>query len=340
MRYKSALFILSVVFNTITPQNSISVNGLILNNKFKHVYLEELLTSTIVDTSAIDENGKFSFSTIIDHPDYYRLSFDKTGYVMLILQPGEELVIEIDMNNMEEPKVNGSSNTEKLYSTLFNLKSFEEKIKEYSQKIKEEKEEYLKNFILKNSRSLTTLYFIEQLDMNRHFDLYEQLSNNLLEAHPDNQFVKSFAQRVNKTGSLLIGRSAPEIILPDEKGEINTLSSLKGNIVLIDFWAAWCGPCRKNNPHLVELYNKYNEKGFEIFSVSLDKDRELWIRTIKEDKLNWTNVSDLKFWNSKVVSLYGFQSIPFSVLIDKNGKIIAKGLLGIQLENKLKELLN
>ena len=134
--------------------------------------------------------------------------------------------------------------------------------------------------------------------------------------------------------------SAPEISLPDMNGKQHRLSDLKGKVVLVDFWASWCGPCRKENPNVVRLYNKYRSKGFEIFSVSLDQDKAAWKQAIEKDGLNWPNhVSDLMGWQSSVVQQYGISGIPHTVLLNKEGKIIGIGLRGEQLEQKLEEVL-
>lgn len=141
-------------------------------------------------------------------------------------------------------------------------------------------------------------------------------------------------------GHLKNGNQAPEINLPSNKGGNIALSSLKGKVVLIDFWASWCNPCRKENPNVVRMYNKYKDKGFTVYSVSLDKDKAKWDAAIQKDGLIWPNhVSDLKFWDSQAAKIYGVTSIPFTVLIDKDGKIIDKNLRGADLENKLKEIL-
>lgn len=133
---------------------------------------------------------------------------------------------------------------------------------------------------------------------------------------------------------------APEIALSNPDGKEITLSSLKGKVVLIDFWASWCGPCRKENPNVVRLYNEYKNKGFTIYSVSLDENKDAWKKAIKEDGLVWTNhVSDLQGWKTPLTQLYGFQSIPYTVLIDKSGKIVGTGLRGASLEQKLKEII-
>jgi thiol-disulfide isomerase/thioredoxin len=136
------------------------------------------------------------------------------------------------------------------------------------------------------------------------------------------------------------GSTPPEIKYPNPEGKIIPLSSLKGKYVLIDFWASWCRPCRAENPNVVRLYEKYKDKGFTVYSVSLDKEKAAWVNAIKQDNLVWPNhVSELMFWNSSVVKDYGFDGIPFTMLLDKEGKIIDVGLRGNQLEETLKKLI-
>jgi thiol-disulfide isomerase/thioredoxin len=133
---------------------------------------------------------------------------------------------------------------------------------------------------------------------------------------------------------------APEISLKDPNGKIRKLSSLRGKIVLVDFWASWCGPCRRESPNVVKLYKKYKDKGFTVFSVSLDDNPAAWKQAIAADGLIWPDhVSDLRGWQTPLIQSYGFNSIPHTVLIDKEGKIIATGLRGESLEQKLKELM-
>ncbi len=141
-------------------------------------------------------------------------------------------------------------------------------------------------------------------------------------------------------GAPEVGQQAPEIALPGPDGKVIKLSSLKGKVVLIDFWASWCGPCRKQNPYVVEMYQAYKDKGFTIYSVSLDQNKNSWTKAIQKDGLEWENhVSDLKFWNNKAAADYGVDAIPATFLIDRNGMVIAKNLHGGELDKQIKKAL-
>ncbi|HYC28044.1 MAG TPA: TlpA disulfide reductase family protein, partial [Chitinophagaceae bacterium] len=146
-------------------------------------------------------------------------------------------------------------------------------------------------------------------------------------------------EKKKRAESSWVGKTAPELELPDVNGKPVRLSSFKGKYVLVDFWASWCGPCRLENPSVVEAYNRFKDKNFTILGVSLDRDKDDWLKAIKDDNLTWTHVSDLQYWNSKAVELYRFDGIPYNVLIDPQGKVVAEGLRGEQLQNKLSQLL-
>jgi len=205
-----------------------------------------------------------------------------------------------------------------------------------------------------NLASILALYYNfdnnRLIDENEHFEYFQKLSKSLCNIYPANKHVMNLKKRINEYSqikaqqleiekSLAIGNPAPEITLPDQNGQIVSLSSFKGKVVLINFWAAWCPPCRQSNPKLVDIYTKNKDKGFEIFGVSLDRTHDQWTKAIEDDNLIWTNVSDLRFMNSPVVELYNIQNIPHNVLLDRNGRIVAKNLGHDELNSYLERLL-
>jgi len=147
-------------------------------------------------------------------------------------------------------------------------------------------------------------------------------------------------EQQQQTGGSWVGRTVPEMVMPGVDGKDISISSYRGKYVLIDFWASWCGPCRMENPNVVKAFNSYKGKNFTVLGVSLDKDKESWEKAIEQDHLTWTHMSDLKYWNSQAVEIFGFQGIPFNVLVDPSGKVIAQELRGEDLDAKLKEVLN
>ena len=152
----------------------------------------------------------------------------------------------------------------------------------------------------------------------------------------------TLTQQMQKaTSASWIGKQAPDFSMPDVNGKEVKLSSFRGKYVLVDFWASWCGPCRNENPNLVNAYNQFKDKNFTVLGVSLDRpgQKDKWLKAIKDDNLTWTNISDLQDWSSPVVALYGFDGIPFNVLIDPQGKVIGESLRGGGLERKLQEVL-
>lgn len=178
------------------------------------------------------------------------------------------------------------------------------------------------------------------LQMQSGMSASKKLAKNLQLEYPNSKFAKDLVAQMPK-GEPQIGDLASEIMLKDANDEVFKLSSLKGKYVLIDFWASWCGPCRQENPNVVNVYNRYKDKGFTILSVSLDNSKERWLGAIQQDGLTWPNhVSDLKGWQSEAAALYAVRGIPATFLIDKEGIIIAKNLRGAALEDKLAELLH
>lgn len=228
------------------------------------------------------------------------------------------------------------------------------------ERIANEQRDFTIDFIENNTTSLASLMAVyQQIDqgtfvLNREedFKYYKLVDSVLIKIYPDLDYTKNLNENVKemiaaiefknlKETTLGIGTVAPEIELPNPDGKVIQLSSLKGKYVLLDFWAAWCGPCRHENPYLVDAYEKFNEKGFTIYQVSLDRTREAWLKGIEDDKLGkWYHVSDLQFWNSSVVPVFQIEGIPANFLLDKEGRIIARNLRGEALAAKLAEVLN
>jgi thiol-disulfide isomerase/thioredoxin len=219
--------------------------------------------------------------------------------------------------------------------------------------------QYTKNYISDNIGSMVSVIALYQqvapqvyvLNPAEDLSWFVKVDSSMMKLYPESETIKSFHDQVltlidqvkKQKGQDAVsasGAETAEIALPDPKGEIVKLSSTRGKYVLLDFWASWCGPCRRENPNLVKAYNMYKDKGFTIFQVSLDKTKEDWVKGIEQDQLGqWTHVSDLKYWNSTVVTLYKIESIPYNLLLDKDGKVIATSLRGERLLTKLAEVI-
>jgi thiol-disulfide isomerase/thioredoxin len=201
--------------------------------------------------------------------------------------------------------------------------------------------EQTRGIIRSNLNTLAAITGAELLDPDQDFVIYSELAEALKRSYPNSGYAQSFVAKVEQMRATAIGSPAPEINLPSPDGTPIPLSSLRGKVVLIDFWASWCGPCRMENPNVVRLYNEKKNQGFEVYSVSLDKDKTAWMKAIEKDGLIWpSHVSDLAYWSSVVVKQYGFQGIPFTVLVGRDGKILAKGLRGQQLEEAVTRYLS
>ena len=342
------------------------IKGNLSNFKEGYVYLDEITTTAAntKDSVKVDDKGNFTLNFNTKEPSFYRIRLAENNYILLIVNDKEQITFNADANNLgKTAQVKGSKESALLFEATHQLQSNAERLdslnavfqsqqanpaldsikfvlQEAYNKMVDAENIFIKSFVDKNSNSMACLAIIDKLTPDEHLDYYKKLDAGLSKSLPNNLYTKMFHDKVVELSRLSIGSTAPEIVLNTPEGKSIALSSLKGKVVLVDFWASWCRPCRAENPNVVKMYNAYKDKGFDIYSVSLDKDRDAWMKAIKDDQLLWpSHVSDLGYWQSSVVKQYNISGIPFTCLIDKDGKIVAKGLRGEELEIKVKQLL-
>ena len=357
--------------DAVEPQEStVTVKGKLENGNGKELLIMrfEKNNAVMLDTAVIGSNGEFEFKLNVPRTDFYKLAADRQNGALLILSPGQTLEITGNYNDLSNGlSVKGSKDTELLWSYYHKVNGFGNRIQEIKAEINTlgtgrdaEKQklideynsinkafvDYTKEFIETNASSPAVIPVLGNLDPESDLKYFEIARDGLKPTFSSSPYyqnldktVEGYKRRNKAAGAIAPGKPAPEITGPDPNGKMRSLSDLKGKVVLIDFWASWCSPCRRENPNVVRLYKKYKDDGFEVFSVSLDKTKDRWVKAIQADGLVWENhVSDLKYWQSELSQPYNVTSIPFTVLVDRDGNIIATKLRGSALEAKLKEI--
>ncbi|TDE12444.1 TlpA disulfide reductase family protein [Dyadobacter psychrotolerans] len=367
-----AVFLTSPAFAQIAPKY-FTVNGKIKNGvKGEKVTLMQTMangSAVKVDSAQLAADGTFMIKAKEkDGGSFYTLNLADRQKVVLLVEGGETMNLVADgftktsAGASGKAVITGSKNME-YYAKI------DELMQEFAAKVTVWNEEYAAAEEKKNTKKVqeiqSSFAAADQARMGVIRKMLPEMGTSLIALFTANNFLspdtdlatlknlasefekvkptptlaQGFIGQIKRMTGVAVGELAPDFTLNNPEGKPIALSSLRGKFVLIDFWASWCGPCRMENPNVVRMYDKFKDKGFSIYGVSLDKEEGPWKAAIKKDNLTWVHGSDLKYWNSAVAQTYGVTAIPATYLLDKEGKIIAKNLRGAALEAKLAELL-
>lgn len=365
-----ALFTLSIISCNNLKDNEFLISGTangIENGKKVFVEIQDENGVIAKDTGVI-ENGKFELKGSTDNIDlgFIRIENEKIN-LPIILEEGK-IKINIVKDSLQKSTIEGTFNNDKFQkfnnesvAILEKVKKFEKennpkmqkaltendtvtvnKIKKEYKNFQNDMNDYSKTFIKNNPDAFISVLLLENFLMREYIpateikSFYDKLDKKLVNT-------KS-AQNIKKTLDLMlavvVGKPAPKFSAKSPEGKLISLDESLGKVTIVDFWASWCAPCRKENPNVVALYNEYHSKGLNIIGVSLDQDATKWKDAIAKDKLSWTHVSNLKYWDEPIGKQYGISSIPATFILDAKGNIVAKDLRGDALRAKVKELLD
>ncbi len=327
----------------------------------------------IIQDTAIIRDGIFTFKGKVDVPQLWYLSINGVNGSFPLIIENEELIIRGNSEDLTKSIISGSKSNEAFTTYTKNIQELSEnrhallmrntniqrsndteekaRIAIQIKNINQQLAAFPMSFISEHPDNSFSLLILESLIGTPDSDLvaiekqYKALDSDII--------TSDYGQRVSEQlnakktqraqfSTVDVGKMAPNFSAPDPDGNTITLSDIKGKVTIIDFWASWCGPCRKENPNVVKVYQKYHNKGLEIINVSLDRPghKDIWIKAIADDKLTWHHVSNLNYFNDPVAKLYHIRSIPSTYILDETGTIVAKNLRGSALEAKIAELLN
>lgn len=321
---------------------------------------------TKIDSVAITE-GKFTFNGQAGEIDRKYLEFgtEQMYYLPFIYENGEITVV-YDKDKTENTKVTGTENNDALMAFREQTKPIEEKIKRFQEENEEkmmqaqmsgdqnamnelmegysaiidEVGEVSKNFV-KNNSNFASMMMLGELHQQKQITDEEliEVFGKMDESLKTTKVGKEIQELVDNAAKLAVGQPAPDFSGPTPEGTTTSLKENLGKVTIIDFWAAWCGPCRRENPNVVRVYEKYKDQGLNIIGVSLDRDREAWLKAIADDGLAWTQISNIAYFNDPIAKAYNINAIPATFILDADGNIAAKDLRGQELEDKVAELL-
>jgi peroxiredoxin len=363
---KKILFILSIAVILVScggrNKNQFTINGNVKGIDTGLVYLQKTDAGvwTKLDSTNITE-GKFTFKGNVATPEILYVSFSGNQLNFPFFVENSEIDLTVYADSIDKSVVKGSE-TYTVYKNYLDQKNvFDKKMDdlytEYkkareandtalmskldatSNDLDKETKKLIVDYVKANNKSVVAPYLIKRNMWQFELPELEQISATFDTSLKASGYYQSVMNMIDVLKKVAIGQPAVDFTMNDSLGKPVTLSSFRGKYLLVDFWASWCSPCRGENPNVVKAYQGYSSKGFDVLGVSFDKDRAKWIQATKDDNLTWTHVSDLQYWGNAAGKLYGINSIPANVLLDKDQKIIAKNLRGDDLQNKLAELL-
>ncbi len=347
---------------TKEADNNFTISATIVGVGDGQAYLEQRKDGEWVTVDSADILADLAvFKGNIDLPEFYYLTIKGTrGYIPVFVEQGE-INVKSNINNLRDIVVEGSATHKEYEDFMKSLATFDKRGQELGQKyqqaraagdeetmnaieeeyngLEKQKSQSMLDYAKSNNESIASAFIIMSNSYMFDLDQLDDAASGYSDKIANSTYVKYLKDRVATLKSVAVGEKFVDFTLDSPEGNPVSLSSVTGkNYVLVDFWASWCSPCRAENPNVVNAYNKYHKKGFDVFGVSFDKDHAKWVEAISADGLVWTHVSDLKYWASAAGKLYGIQSIPQNILLSPEGIIIEKNLRGQALQDKLAEL--
>lgn len=357
-------FSLSAVTGLWGQAGVCKISGSTGQNAEGTIKAEAIIFGKPASFESVIQKGKFELSINQPAPTAYRLAFNgrpEAGILTVFCDHGD-LSVRLGSENFKNAEVKGSKSNNEWQDYDQGIKIFEGKLRavqEYFEELAEKgeigpkedslrfayqsffqgKENYIRSWILNHPGSYVSPFILAiQYGSSPKVDVLKPLYMPLQPEVKSSYYGKVMGELVENLDAVSIGKSAPVFSQADPEGQAISLESFRGKYVLLDFWASWCGPCRQENPNLVRTFNRFRDQ-LTILGISLDQKKEAWLKAIKDDQLTWQHVSDLKGWNNEVAGKYQVRSIPDNFLLDREGKIIARGLRGAELDRALERLL-